>query len=362
MTEEKRKETFIDKFKKHPISVVLLLVASIAVGIGALTEGIDKTISFYEKHFNDKTLNRPDKNAKIPEKQNAKYLNSADQFNGLASWHTPLKIMANQKASSIHKLVEDQFQSILNFSNNGALQLYSQHVFMTKDIDARDSVEHDYLRNIIYDYAGKNDFISNKLPTLISARSGNESADNGLALTDKNGNMLIATSGFSANSALREKVNFVASEGRPELFDILLNENGMAAIGFAVPLYGLESINKKSNLIGILLGYKNAETFLFPLLKSTELTLKTDEAMLVSLRNNQIVYLSPLSDGIKPMSKLIGSENLHLAAPYSYQNPGQYKILEDYAGNMVLCTGRKIAGTPWVLVQKINAKEISARF
>lgn len=360
MTEEKKRKILIDNLKDHPISVVLIVIVSVFAGLGALTESLDKTISFYEKHFKDTEISKPDEKYEVLEKPNT---NKVENLNEIAIKYAPLiRIMANQKSSTIQKRINSDWEILKEIAKNGSVKLYLSKFFDSEDTSASQSYI-DYLRNVLVAVDFRNKVIPNKLLSPSDSHSANSrTVDTGLAIVGINGKVIVATDGFIHENEFRKKVISVGKEGRPKLLNIISLDNSIARIGFAVPIYHISSQNKPTKVIAVLLGYKNVETYLSPLLKSTEPTIKSDEAMLVGLRNDLLVYLSPLRDGTTSMGMVLGSGKLHIAAPYSYRNPGQYKVLEDYSGSMVLCTGRIISGLPWVLVQKINVEEIATKY
>ena len=51
MKSKKGSSGTLEKFKKHPAVIIVLVIASVVVGLGSLTESIDNIENFYKKQI-----------------------------------------------------------------------------------------------------------------------------------------------------------------------------------------------------------------------------------------------------------------------------------------------------------------------
>ena len=281
----------------------------------------------------------------------------------LDSWQLTLGVMADQKAHEIGSWLENQFTVLQELSRNGSLQLYTQQLRRSQtQHPSVESAEISYLRNLILATAERHGFTDRRMPA--SSRIGANimtQADNSLALFVDGDTIVTGTMGIpKPMPALRQKILEVLQRGEASLLDVYNNVNNHPVVTFLVPVFALQKQSSALNPIAVLCGTKDISQCLYPLLRSGYAGTKTDECYLIRKQGDLIQYLSPLADGTLPLKKSLAANAPNLAASLALQSPGWFGHRKDYAGNDVLFTSRKIAGSPWILVQKIQAREALA--
>ncbi len=278
----------------------------------------------------------------------------------LSNWQITLGVMADSKTAGIQKWLDSQFEVLQELSENGSLQLYTKHLMQspneTNDIEP---AQLEFLRNLIYATAERAGFMDTTRSTSpIKANIAFQAAYS-LALVDRNSSIITATPGASIpDTKLIKTVKNVLKNGTPALYDLHLNAKSIPIIGFIVPVFSLQVEKGHKEAIGALVGMKHAGQTLFPLLKSTGIATKTDEAFLIRQDDNLITYLSPLADNTAAMQRQLAADEVNLAGAFAMKFPGSFALLRDYNGKNVLTTSRVVSGlSTWILVQKIDVSE-----
>lgn len=277
----------------------------------------------------------------------------------LNNWQITLGIMADGKTNRILTWVDDQFATLQELAQNGSLQLYVQQLFQrTGESKETEPAEVSYLRNLIRVTAEREGFIDKdrSLPPVPANLAFQANA--GLILMDRNLAVITATPGVSEPDEAMRKIASAAIEGgKPVLYDLHVNENNQPVVGFAVPVFALQMQDARKEAVGVLVGLKDANKTLFPLIESDKEGVRTGETLLVEKEDGAIVYLSPLADGTAALARRLAANASDLAAAWAVAHPGSFMEKRDYAGKQVLATSRTLARTPWVIVQKIDADE-----
>ncbi|MBU1101833.1 MAG: PocR ligand-binding domain-containing protein [Bacteroidetes bacterium] len=124
-----------------------------------------------------------------------------------------------------------------------------------------------------------------------------------------------------------------------------------------VPL--LEQINDTTELLGIVLIRIDPYRMLYPLIQNWPTESKTGETLLLKKEDSEVVFLNELRH--KSNTALKFKLPLNKAdAIYHKATNGEEGVFEgeDYRGVQVLASVRKIPGTSWVMVSKIDSEEI----
>ncbi|MGB8492662.1 MAG: PAS domain S-box protein [Bacteroidales bacterium] len=130
-----------------------------------------------------------------------------------------------------------------------------------------------------------------------------------------------------------------------------------AWIDLVVPL--VSSWRKDSAVFGMLALRTDPQETLYPLVQMWPLPSKTAESVLIGQDGNQVVYLNDLRFKMNArfvLKKSISDEKL----PASLAVRGVTEVADgvDYRGASVVAAMRKIPGTPWYLVAKIDHNEV----
>lgn len=124
-------------------------------------------------------------------------------------------------------------------------------------------------------------------------------------------------------------------------------------------------LNKSSNetkSVGVWIVQIDPNLFLFPLIQSWPVPSRTAETLLIRKDGDDVLYLNELrhkSDtAMKLRLKL--SDFPKLTASLAVQGTTSIPDAVDYRGESVIATARKIVGTSWFMVAKIDKSEINA--
>lgn len=275
----------------------------------------------------------------------------------MVGWQTRLGIVADSRAGAISDWVTRQFAELKALSENPTLALYMSQLQTGGDPDA---AEAEYLRNLLSVTAERAGFSANRGEGVRAnvARAGSA----GLVIIDMKGRLLVGTPNPPAlEGPVRQ---FIGAIGEPwktpdgrTLIDMFQGPDGKTLIGFAVPIFAVQTDAKPQNQIGVILGLKTLGEDLFGLLKQPGDTGASTEAVLVRAEGGVIDYLSPLQDATKPLGRKLATNTPNLAAAYAIARPGGFNRRIDYRGKPVIFVSRAIANTPWTLYYKVDVAE-----
>ena len=286
-------------------------------------------------------------------------LSRYEQQRDLNNWRITLGVMADSRANGVNRWIDQQFTVLQELADNGSLRMYTQQILRQPEQNRDgDAAQISYLGNLIHSTAERNGFTDKKQPSPRIKANIAFHANNHLSLLGKNAKIIVSTAGVTEpDSRLRRAVDDVLKNGKRRIYDLFLNENNHAAVGFLVPVFGLQQSGDSRKPVAALFGVKNANPHLFPLLASSSTTTDSDETLLVKKDGELIVYLSPLADGTPPLKRSLAADVANLAGASSVAHPGRFDRSRDYSGTSVLFTSRRLADLPWTLVQKINIDE-----
>lgn len=286
-----------------------------------------------------------------------------EQRRDLGNWQITLGVMADQASNRLESWIREQFASLVELAGNGSLQLYTSHVQQRRE-SAEVSVEPaelSYLRNLIRVAADRSGFVSvegarSQIPANVALV-----AENSLALFGANLEIMTGTTGISApDQEVRAVLTKVLESGNVGLVDVRLNQNRRPVLGFAVPVFSLQMGADAVRPVGLLLGMKDVNTHLYPLLLSSPGVLKSANSFLVRREGGFAVNISPLPDGTQPLARRLSIGADGTMAVQAVKEPGVFGRGLDESGNQCLFTSRQIAGTPWILVQSVRVDEALA--
>jgi len=276
----------------------------------------------------------------------------------LLTWQSHLGTVAASRASAVEVWLERQFEEIRALAENPTVAIYLSQIKPGSD---KKTAEAGYLRNLLAVTASRAGFEARAKGADVPANVRRIGVA-GLLLLDMKGNLLVSTPIPPPNEgALRSFIStlprgWTSADGRA-LLDIHRGPSGEAVIGFAMPIFAVQSDPRPENQIGVVLGIKPVAQELFSLLKQPGTTEQTGEVMLIRRAGDVVEYLSPLNDGSDSLTRQLAANTPELAAAFALAHPGGFDEQRDYDGRPVLVTSLKIAGAPWTLVHKIDAAE-----
>lgn len=276
----------------------------------------------------------------------------------LQQWQVHLGLSADSRYDAVDRWLEAQFNNLHGLAVNGSMQLYLMQL-ASREQPRQGEIEPaqlSYIRNLVLVTADRGGFIEKSRAETVGANLPGQ-ADVGLMLLDQDGKLILSTPGIKLGREVENTVARVIKSREPAIQDIYLGDSGQPLLGFVVPVFPLQVSKKEAAPIAVLVGIKRARDELYPLLTRQIRTTQTDETLLVRREDGSAVYLSPLTDGSALLKKRLSLESQRLEAAFALMNPGAFGQMRDYRGMEVLVTSRAFMRAPWVLVQKIDAKE-----
>ncbi len=289
-------------------------------------------------------------------------LTSYERERDLGNWQLTLGVLADAKAGLVEKWVEAQFAVLKELADNGSMQLYAQQLDRNPvENQSVEPAEISYLRNLIRATAERQGFRDQEPSGGRINANVAWHANNALILFDRNLAVIATTPGMpEMDDTLSKALAEVLASGKRALFDLHLNANGRAAVGFLVPVFGLQPQGGQPQAIAVLYGVRDATETLFPLLIAQKTVTHTDETLLVESKGDLLIYLSPLADGTLALKKSLAANVTGLAEAEGLRHPGMFGRLRDYSGKETLFTSRTLANLPWFIIQKIELDEAMA--
>ena len=289
---------------------------------------------------------------------------AAERERDLQSWQIRLGIVADSRAAAVGGWIDEQFGTMRELAENASLQLYVTELALAggdRGEVTDEPAQASYLRNLLVATADRAGFTAAIPDSNISANVERVGIA-GLALADATGRVLVATPQMPPVTAkLREFLNQVP-RGEPAFMDMHLGVTDEPTVGFVLPVFGIQADPGTSEIIGLVIGMKLVDEDLFARLEQPGEIEETAETYLVRQSKNgvNIEYLSPLSDGSKPLRRRMAKDTPDLAASFMIDNAGGFTTGRDFAGTEVLVTGRQLTSAPWTLVRKIAISEALA--
>jgi PAS domain S-box-containing protein len=166
----------------------------------------------------------------------------------------------------------------------------------------------------------------------------------------RDGRIQISPSPDADGSEVAEVADRVVRE-KGSLVEIIDSPAGVA-VAFASAVMA-----PNGEAAGAVVLLSRAEAWLFPLMRRAPLPSQTLETLLVGRNGPDVVYLSPPRMASWSPPRRAGAEGraMAVAAPGGHSVLGE---LEDYRGERVLAAARRIGGTSWVLLTKVDVAEV----
>ncbi len=279
----------------------------------------------------------------------------------LRGWQARMGIVADSRFAAVSDWIDRQFAQVRGLAENASLQLYLTRLTAAGGDASRiagEPAERIYLRNLLAAAADRGGFSAPIRGPEINANVERTGVA-GIALIDSHGEVVAATPGMPPIERAFEDVIF-ANRGKRVVYDLHLGVGGEATMGFAAPVFAIQSDSGPSDQIGAVVAIKEVGAELFPLLVQPGATEASAEAALVRAAGEAIEYLSPLADGTPPLRRTLARSTPGLAAAFALASPGGFAIERDYGNTEVLVVARRFATVPWTLMYKIDAGEALA--
>lgn len=279
----------------------------------------------------------------------------------LRNWQIRLDIVADGRKAAIEDWLKRQTSEFDAIAENDSVRLFltefkSGGGDLGRVTDGEGQKE--YLENLLTITAGRGGFTAPLFGPTVPADVGQVGLA-GITIYGSDNRPVVRTRGAPVDGAFAAFLA-EAQKAKPALFDIFLDQASNAAMGFLAPIFSIQGDPIPDQQVGWVLGIKEIGAELYPLLRQPGATETTAEGILVRGAGAAIDYLSPLRDGRGPLSFQLASNTPQLADAEALRAPGGFGIMRDYRDIEVLFTSRAIAGTPWVLVYKVDRREALA--
>jgi HD-GYP domain-containing protein (c-di-GMP phosphodiesterase class II) len=283
---------------------------------------------------------------------------ASEKERDLRAWETLLGVVAETRAQSLNQWIDTQYAVVRELAENASLRFYLSQLLVAPDAETVDAqaAQFAYLRNLLETTAEKSGFSLASQKTKVQANVA-AAADSGIVIVDAAGKTIVATAGFQKDDALKATLLRAMETGKPALQDIYENAGGEVVLGFAIPVFSVQSNEPGQRPIAAIAGVKRARDELFPLLLRKGSVTSADETLLIRREGDAIAFLSPLADGTAPLRKQVSLTAPNQVEVEALNRPGNFAMNLDYAGREVLTVSRSFRQTPWILVQKIDAVE-----
>jgi PAS domain S-box-containing protein len=278
-------------------------------------------------------------------------------------WRTRMGIVADSRAADVNRWFDQQFAELFSISQNQSAQTYVQQITqLASDQSQQDQVEglRQYLRDILTATADRAGFSVKTKPDI----NINQTVPplGGIMIIDPQGNVLAASPNAPAYDGDIKAFVAAVPQGQKAVSDLYLNSAGVPSLTFVTPVMVTQGDTGQNVEIARVVGVKQVADELYPRLVQPGETTKSGRSVLVELKNNEIVYLSPINDPkqpIQPVKTQIGIDVPDLDVAYAVQNNGNNFATDkkDYQGRPVLVTARQLSAVPWVLVYTVNYDE-----
>jgi PAS domain S-box-containing protein len=278
------------------------------------------------------------------------------------AWQVRLGIVADSRAAAVTEWVDAQYSVMREMSENASLQLYMTELMLSEGDRSQitdEPAQASYLRNLLVASADRAGFSA---PTSAGEVSANveKAGVAGLALTDENGDTLVATPAMPPITGRLRAAVAAMSEGDPGIVDIYVGLTGLPTMAFITPVYAVQGGTGGSDFIGLIIGVRIVGDDLFEKLQQPGEIEQTAETYLVRSAKPNVEYVSPLKDGTGPLKRRLAQNTPDLAAAFVLETAGGFGIKRDYDGAEVLVTGRPLTIVPWTLVRKVTTEEALA--
>ncbi len=281
-------------------------------------------------------------------------------------WQSQMAVVINSREVAVEEWLAEQKKVISRLAENPSLRIYLGNIEAASAAPGEDDLaQAAYLANQMKAVALQNGYISAADRDFTVNANLPRPGISGLALTDPQGQIVVSTPNMP--SVIPGVADYLErGAGRDVIsYGPYPAENNAPAIAFVAPVFGVQD-DSSSPAIGFAVGIKLLTGEFYQKLVQPGDISKTARNYLVRGRGSVVEYLSPLRSGngdiIRPLTMSMDAQSTSLAAAFAIASAGEitggYAERVNYEGEKILVTGRKIAGTDWVLVRTIDSREV----
>ncbi len=283
----------------------------------------------------------------------------------LTQWQVRMRIVADSRAAEVERWLARHLEDLNSLAANESVQLYVSSIAeLGADPSQSDQVEgfREYLRNLLQVTAARGGYGADGA----EQPSFNESVvgTGGIAIVDADGRVVATSPGSPPiDGAIKAFVDSVAP-GAAAISPLHLDAKGRPAMIFTAPLFAVQSEQGAADQIGRIIGVKEVDRELFPLLRQPGETIGSAITVLLARAENEVTYLSPIDDPSQPVKplglvmSLDAPSAADLDAALAVASPGAFSAdRKNYRAERVLVISRGFAQAPWVLMHTIAYDE-----
>lgn len=275
-------------------------------------------------------------------------------------WRTRMGIVADSRAADVNRWFDDQYADLQGIAGNQAVQVYLQQIAeLSADPTQADQIEglKEYLRNIITVTAERAGFTL-KTQANVDVNE-TQPALAGLLIIDEKGTVLAASPNAPAYDGELKAFASAVAPGQRAVSDLFMNDKNVPSLRFVVPILAPRSEGSGTEQVGRVVGVKQVADELYSRLLQPGETTQSGRSVLVQLKDNKLIYLSPIRDAqIQPLTSPVGIDATDRDVVFGAQNPGSFATdKKDHRGTPVLVTSRALSAVPWVLVYTVSYEE-----
>ncbi len=275
----------------------------------------------------------------------------------LQQWESRLDLVADTRTDAIERWFDLRHAELQELADNASLQLYLWQILQPPQREMSDvePAQLSYLRNLMLAAADRDGYLSRDIPRIPADLPQTQTT--GLALLNNKLQPVVTTPGMpEIGTAERQAAEAALSSGHHQISELRLDSQDRAVIALAVPVTAvLGAKSSRPEPIGVLVGIRNADAELMPLLHQGASFAEASEALLLERRDNMVVYLSPGQDGTKPARRSLRMDRTNLGGVNAVTTPGSFGVYDNYRGEPVLQVSRRLESVPWILVQQVDA-------
>lgn len=283
-----------------------------------------------------------------------KYVDTERQRD-LANWQSRLGMLADLHRSDIENELRTRREMLRELAENPSLKLYlSQSGSSEQNDDIILAAQLSHVRNLLAVTGERFGFnLHQESPVNLATTT-----EYGIAVTDQNGKLLVASKNFPPDTVkIEQQIRQTLQSGTTTFIDIFSTDSGQPAYGYIMPVFQVQE-TKSQPAIGAVIALLDPRHGLFEQLDNKHLDTGSDETLLLKISEHNLMFISPLLNDF-PLFHQIATTT-PLAESLCWQESGSFTKGFDYRGKNVLAVGRNIGGTPWFIVQKIDAAEALA--
>jgi PAS domain S-box-containing protein len=276
-------------------------------------------------------------------------------------WQTRMGIVADSRAADINRWFDEQFSDLQGIAGNQAVQVYLQQIAeLAADPSQQDQVEglKEYLRNIITVTADRAGFTVNTKTNVDVNET--QPALGGILIVDEKGDVLAASPNAPAFDGDLKAFALGVGPGQKAVSDLYLNDKNVPSLRFVVPILA-PSEGAGSAQVGRVVGVKQVADELYGRLVQPGETTQSGRSVLVQVKDNKLIYLSPVADPqhpLQPLTSPFGIDATDRDVVFGAKNPGGFATDKtNYKGEPVLVTSRALSAVPWTLVYTVSYDE-----